>query len=195
LSGPHERQGGRRLGRGLPAVAFAWGFAEAVVFFFVPDVLLTLVACRDLKAALRGALWALAGALAGGFAMYVFGAVAPAAARSLLDAVPGIGPTLLARVDASIEARGLWDLLLGPLRGVPYKIYAVAWGARGGDLAAFLLVSIPARWLRFAATALVAAGLARLFARASGRDPKVEAAAWAALWLAFYVFYFSKLGW
>ena len=40
-------------GRAATLCAFAWGFAEATLFFFVPDVLLTLIACRSLRASLK----------------------------------------------------------------------------------------------------------------------------------------------
>src|SRR4029079_3151630 len=71
-------------------VAFAWGIAEASFFFIVPDLLLTLIACRAFKPALKATLAALSGALVGGVAMYAFGMRAPDEARAFLDYVPAI---------------------------------------------------------------------------------------------------------
>ncbi|GEM_PF-3959884 len=51
---------------GVNRVALAWGFAEATLFFIVPDVWLTLVARERLRTGLIASLYSLAGALAGG---------------------------------------------------------------------------------------------------------------------------------
>ena len=65
-------------------IAGIWGFAEATLFFIVPDVWLTLIAVRrGLVPALAACGWALAGALAGGLAMYAWGVFDSAAARDV----------------------------------------------------------------------------------------------------------------
>ena len=64
-------------GRAAQIVAFAWGFAEATLFFIVPDVPLTGVGCRSLRAGLKAMSAALVGALLGGMLMYNAGAAAP----------------------------------------------------------------------------------------------------------------------
>ena len=51
--------------RAALTLAFAWGFLEATFFFIVPDVLLTLIACRMLRPALKASVAALTGALIG----------------------------------------------------------------------------------------------------------------------------------
>jgi len=166
-------------------LALTWGFAEATFFFIVPDVLLTYLALKEPRTALRASLAALAGALAGGAAMYAWGSQSPDTARVFLIHVPAIHESTLARVDLQLEARGLPALFLGPLGGIPYKIYAVEWGQRHGAMAGFLLTSVPARYLRFLA-AVVVASLLRRFVRAW---------LWATAWVIFYVFYFWRLGW
>jgi len=182
-------------GRAARLVAFAWGFAEATFFFLLPDVFLTALAARNLGAAVRATLAALAGALLGGTVMYAFGHAAPERARALLDAVPAIGPALVASVRAQLAAHGLLALALGPARGTPYKIYAVEWGARGGSLPAFLLVSVPARWLRFLLTTLVAAAAMRVLAPWTGRRAHVELALLGLAWAVVYAAYFAHFGW
>src|SRR6185369_13185894 len=79
-------------------LAFAWGLAEATFFFIVPDVLLTLIACRALKPAIKATIASLAGALAGGAIMYAFGMRNPYCARVFLDNVPAINLTLIKAV-------------------------------------------------------------------------------------------------
>ncbi|MEN3332649.1 MAG: hypothetical protein V7641_2014 [Blastocatellia bacterium] len=182
-------------GRAALTVAFAWGLAEAIFYFIVPDVLLTLIAARSLRSAMKATIAALAGALIGGALVVVFASVSPDAARAFLLHIPGINPHLLERVAGQIDERGLLAVLIGPLKGIPYKIYAVDWGRRGGGLGEFLLISIPARWLRFALAAVVTRIIARLIEPLTGHRASVEITILAAIWIAFYTFYFARFGW
>lgn len=181
--------------RAVLVLAFAWGLAEATFFFIVPDVLLTLIACRALKPALRATVASLAGALAGGTIMYLFGARDAEAARAFLDSVPAIDPALIARVVGQISESGLLSVLIGPLKGIPYKVYAVEWGARGGSFLAFLLISIPARYIRFLLASLAAREIARLIEPLTDHRPAIEISILTIIWVAFYGYYFSHFGW
>lgn len=168
-----------------------WGFAEATFFFLVPDLLLSALAISDWRLALWACLAALAGALAGGALMYRWGRRDPDAARRLLVRVPGIPAGMLDEVRRDVAARGLVALLLGPLSGTPYKLYAVESAALHRSFALFLLVSVPARMLRFL---LVIAVVAWLSARALPALPvEWKYAIWAAAWLAFYLWYFRAM--
>ncbi|MGA9769550.1 MAG: hypothetical protein WBV94_10950 [Blastocatellia bacterium] len=182
-------------GRALLWIAFFWAVAEASFFFIVPDVLLTLIACRAFRPALKATLAALAGALIGGACVYMFGLRSPDDARALLDYVPAINPNLIARVARQIDEHGLISVMTGPLKGIPYKIYAVEWGAQGRSLAAFLLISIPARYTRFILAAVVARLLARLIEPVTKRRASVELLILASIWIVFYGFYFLRFGW
>jgi hypothetical protein len=97
-------------------------------------------------------------------------------------------------VDRQLEATGLLAVLLGPSKGIPYKIYAVEWGARTGDFLAFMLISIPARYIRFFLTALGANLIARVLAPWTGRRTIVEVPLYVFFWVAFYSFYFVRFG-
>ena len=176
-------------------LAFVWGLAEATFFFIVPDVLLTLIACRKLRPALNATLAALAGALAGGAFMYALGTRQPDTARAVLNHVPAITPALLTRVSGQINEGGLFALLLGPLKGIPYKIYAVEWGARRGTFIGFLLISVPARYVRFFLAALAARVIARLIQPLTHHRAVIEFSILIAMWTAFYTFYFARFGW
>jgi membrane protein YqaA with SNARE-associated domain len=176
-------------------VAFAWGIAEASFFFIVPDVLLTLIACRAFKPALKATLAALAGALVGGVLMYAFGMRSPDEARAFLDYVPAINSNLIERVARQINEHGLIAVMIGPLKGIPYKIYAVEWGAQGRSLIGFLLISIPARYIRFFLAAVVARLIARVIEAVTERRTNIEILVIASLWIAFYGFYFLRFGW
>jgi membrane protein YqaA with SNARE-associated domain len=169
----------------LLLIAFAWGFAEATFFFIVPDVCLTFIALASVRTAFEASFSALAGALAGGCAMYVYGHGSQESARSFLNRIPGIKSSLLGSVRLQLQTRGLLAVLRGPLQGIPYKIYAVEWGALRGGFTGFLLASVPARYPRFLLSVLVAASCREY----------VSALGLGVIWLFFYCFYFRKFGW
>jgi membrane protein YqaA with SNARE-associated domain len=166
-------------------LSFAWGLAESTFFFVVPDVGLTFLAIRNYRTALRATVAALAGSLIGGALMYVWALHAPQYAPAFLVHIPGIHTPLVDAVHTQLRDQGLTAMLLGPLRGTPYKIYAVEWGALKGSLAAFLLMSIPTRYVRFLLGVLACAALDRL----------VTPWRLAIFWIVFYVWYFWRFGW
>lgn len=173
---------------GLILAALAWGFAEATLFFIVPDVLLSVVAVWDRDRALRLCLWTLLGALAGGLAMYVWGSRDPASALAWLEGVPAVTPAMIDGVAADLKAYGSGVLFRGPLTGTPYKLYAALTASAGISPALFVLVSIPARLLRFVGVTLLAAWMARrFFSTWSIRRRRVLL---LAVWAVFYLLFF-----
>jgi membrane protein YqaA with SNARE-associated domain len=182
-------------GRIAVVIALSWGLAEATFFFLVPDILLTAAGCRDLRPVLKTTLAALAGALLGGTVMYVLGHSSPDEARSLLERIPAIDRALINSVETQIVQNGLGAVLLGPIKGIPYKIYAVEWGAGGGGLLPFLLISIPARYVRFLLTAVAARVIAQLIEPWTLHKVQIEMLLLAVFWLGFYGIYFVRFGW
>ncbi len=173
-------------------IAGIWGFAEATLFFIVPDVWLTLIAVRrGLMPAFVACGWALAGALAGGLAMYSWGAFDPATARDVLETIPAIDRDMIDGVRSALRDDGVAAVFFGPLQGVPYKIYAVEGSAAGVGLAAFLAVSVPARLLRFVLLAVVANVVSRWVLGRTG--PRLRAGVLLAAWAVFYAIYFSVM--
>ena len=77
--------------------AALWGFAEATLFFLVPDVLLSAIALRRGRLAGVACLVALLGALPGGALLYRWGEREPVAARRALDRLPAISTTTIDR--------------------------------------------------------------------------------------------------
>jgi len=194
--GEDPRERGAAPGeRGIHAWAAAWGLAEGTFFFIVPDVWLSWVALRKPRAARKAALSALAGAMAGGALVHAWARHAGApTTRAWLLRVPAITPEMIAEVEAGLE-RGMHTMVFGPLRGIPYKIYARTAGARGESLGAFLAWSLPARLPRFlllaaATQALTAAGRKLL----GGERPRAEQAIHLLAWGAFYGWYFTHTG-
>ncbi len=167
-----------------------WGFAEATLFFIVPDVLLTYVVLKfGLRKALNLSAVAAAAAVLGGIVMWLWSAADAEAARRAMLMVPAVDPDLLAR--AGREMAGFWplDLVVGAVTGMPYKLYAVEAGARDINLLAFAAMSFAARFIRFALaaglTAVAREGLERL------RQARWSTTVWAAGWLLLYAVYFT----
>ena len=175
----------------LKYLAAAWGLAEATVFFIVPDVLLTLVAMKEGKQATKLCLWALGGALVGGCIMFWWGSHDKESAENLLVRIPAIDHDMLMDIEKQVHEGGAKALFIGPLTGRPYKAYATYSGNGEVNLAIFLLVSIPARILRFLALAWLTTAVSKSFLRKQKNHAKILLL--TAIWLAFYGWYFSVM--
>jgi membrane protein YqaA with SNARE-associated domain len=180
--------------RSAALIAFGWGLAEATLFFIVPDVWIGLLALFSWRAGLRAVVWAVAGALLGGALMYGVGAnIDHDRGARLLDAVPAVSPGIIDQVEEEMRQRGPASMLLGPLQGTPYKLYAWSAGIERQPLGAVLLWTIPARAARFTAVAVVAAlcgWLARRITPRSGWLVVLYLLAWGV----FYAGYFRAHG-
>jgi membrane protein YqaA with SNARE-associated domain len=176
---------------GLKPVAILWGFAEATLFFIVPDVLMSAIALKDLRRALVSCAWALLGALSGGLLMYLWSAADHEAASAVVGRVPAISSELLDEVRQSLSEHGLISVLLGPLFGVPYKTFAINASAAGIPLVAFMLISIPARLIRFVLVTTMVHLIARFLSRywPAARISVVFGIAWVVFYAAYFTFY------
>lgn len=183
----------RRLAR--HGVAFTWGFAEGTFFFIVPDVWLSAIAMNSPRRAVSASFSSLVGAAAGGAVMYMWGRNRHETdTRQTLTSLPAISDAMVTRVEKEMRS-GMSSMVLGPLRGTPYKIYGRTAGMDGESLPAFLAWSIPARLPRFL---LVIAGT--VLARHRGRKvlgrsrPVLEWVLYGAAWVGFYTWFFRNVG-
>lgn len=182
--------------RSSRAIGFSWGFAEATLFFIVPDVWIGWVALTARRAAWAVLAFTLAGALLGGAVLYTVSTTTePETTAALLDGVPTVSRDAIEQVDEEMEEHGPRSVLYGPLRmGTPYKLYARSAGAQNESVLAFLLWSIPGRLERllpFTVAALVVGTLFRTWIAAHRR--RVQAL-YAVAWLAFYAVYVARVG-
>ncbi len=70
------------------ALSAAWGFAEATLFFIVPDVIVTFLAFRyGFRRGWIAAAWAAFGAVIGGIVIYVWAGRDAATVERVLDLV------------------------------------------------------------------------------------------------------------
>lgn len=175
----------------LLLIAFFWGLAEATLFFIVPDVLFTFLALFDPSLAYWSCLFALTGALIGGGLMYQWGKKNFGLAVRIVESLPGISNGLVQREKANLGKKKLWAILLGPLKGVPYKIYAICAPSSDISLSQFLLVSVPARLTRFILSILMTElAFHRLLPKLS---LAIQIAILSGFWLIFYAWYFVKM--
>ena len=136
-------------------IAALWGFAEATVFFIVPDVFTSRLALTHGPArAFLACLFATAGALLGGSLLFALARMSPETAQSLLktfDLIPGISPTLIETAREHVATHGAAALFVSSASGIPYKVCAIQSALGGIPFLAFLAMSVLARTLRFAA--------------------------------------------
>ena len=129
-------------------IAFLWGFAEATLFFFVPDVALSIIALSSVEAGFVASFYALAGALIGGVLMFYWGRADIKRVTHILEKIPAIRPKDIEKVRLDLHKKGFVAILLGPALGIPYKIYA-SFAYEVTSTTVFLLISVPARVIRF----------------------------------------------
>jgi membrane protein YqaA with SNARE-associated domain len=175
---------------GLRLAAAFWAFAEATLFFIVPDVLLSLaVVARGWRAALDASLWATVGALLGGVAMYLWGEADLQGAVTALHLIPAISQGMVAQAQQDLAEQGFIALFRAGVTGVPYKIFAAGAPNAGIDLVPFLLASAAARLGRFLLAVTGAAMINGLLARRLTRRSRL--ALIAGSWVLFYALYWS----
>ena len=130
-----------------------------------------------------------AGAVLAGAVMFTWSAHS-SDARSAVAKVPAVSPAMFDQAARDLDRYGAWGAAEGPVRGIPYKVYAVEAPPRL-RLGTFLLVTIPARlwrlvavWLAFSGTGL----LLRKLHRAS-----LAPAVHALVWIVTYAIYWTTV--
>lgn len=168
-------------------IAFVWGLAEATLFFIIPDVGLSVIALKGVDVGLVACIYALAGALVGGTIMYYLGQANIKTVARVLEKIPAIRHADLEKVRSDLEKSGIKAIFWGPVYGIPYKIYA-AHAHLITSIFMFLLISIPARMVRFALVALTLPYvIEKLLPRAS-LTLQIQAVIF--LWVIIYAVYF-----
>jgi len=143
-------------GLGLLTVAL-WAAGEAVLLPILPEFALVILVVAAPRKALRLALVAAAGSLAGGALMYTL------ATHGITSPAPLTTPLMHTTASAEVAEHGSAALRGQPMSGIPYKVYGLAAGRAHVGLGGFLGESVPARAVRI----LVVAGLAGFFGAAT----------------------------
>ena len=178
---------------GSKALAALWGFAEATLFFIVPDVLLSGLALFSLKRALLASLSAALAATLGGLLVFTCATQFPLETREVFLKVPGISEATFATVDRLLQ-NGLYaGMLEGAFSGVPYKTFAAEAGSRGLSPVAVALLSPAARLPRFVTIVLITFALSKMIG--TRLSHRVKVVVLLVLWSLFYIVYFRAVGW
>lgn len=173
--------------------AFAWGFAEATLFFIVPDVILSLVGLkRGVREGVLASVCAAVGAGLGGAVMCLWSDAVADDARAAVLALPAISENMVEAARASMAEHGwLLATFAGPISSTPYKVYAVLAPDAGAPMPLFALASVAARLPRFVlAAALASLARAWLAPRFSARTLLLL---WAGGWIVFYTVFFAQM--
>lgn len=172
-------------------VAAVWAFADATVFFIVPDIWLTYVGLKHgTFAALLAGLFVTLGGVIGGLALFFFASSEPAEARNILLMLPAVN------AEALQDARALlarWDAIAvvgNPYSLMPFKVLAVEAPAAKVQPLLFGLATFFAYLSRAFLIALIAGFLGWLFRRTFGVRRLVI---WAMLfWAVMYALFFVR---
>lgn len=172
--------------------ACSWGFAEATLFFVIPDVAITWTAAWSPRRALRHLGLALLGAMVGGVLMYAWSSHDADGAQRAVLAVPFVCPTLLHDASDGLDSRGIWSMWRGAFTGIPYKVYAVLAPAHAG-LAVFVLATIPARAARFLVSWGVASVLGGVIRSRTSHARRWISVVFALVWIGTYALYWPSV--
>ena len=178
--------------RSALAIAFLWGMAEATLFFIVPDVYLGFVALFNWRKGLLATALTIIGAIVGGVIMYSLTANNPQGMAELLTRVPLIDVNMVNSIGEQMRVAGLIPLILGPLKGIPYKVYAVQAGAQSLPFLPFLLLTILARLERILPFVLVSAIVGVLFRNFIQQRTRLVIGLYVALWVGIYGIYYLR---
>ena len=140
----------------MDGLAFAWGLAEAVIFFLPVEMLITFLALGNPPRALRAAAFALVGAVLGAGGVYYWGGQDPFSAMNLLAALPGLSPEVMDAAEMALQERGVLAVPAGVFSAGTGKAQAVFAQGLGVSLPAFLAVYAAARALRLLLAGCVA---------------------------------------
>ncbi len=168
-------------------IAFVWGLAEATLFFIVPDVALSVISLKGVDVGLVACLYALAGALTGGTIMFYWGRAEIEKVTHILSRIPAIRQKDIEKVRSDIQIMGIKAILFGPVFGIPYKIYAV-YAHSITTILYFLLISIPARGVRFVLITFMTRYIIDIFWPNAAYMFQILAV--LTLWAFFYTIYF-----
>jgi len=171
-------------------ISFVWALCEATFFFVIPDVWLSFATVEGLKTGFKNILIAVLGALLGGLIMYLWGKNDVQSALVFIAKIPTHSESMILTIEHLIEKNGLMGIFQGPIKGLPYKVFATFYGAHSYSLPLFLLLSIPARAMRFVLTVIVSHIISNYAMKNSSKGKKRLVLLF--LWMIFYSFYLFR---
>ena len=138
-------------------IALAWGFAEATLFFVVPDVWLGFIALFAPFRVPRAFVAVLVGAMAGSLVLWWLAPVLPLLGE-VIAGLPAIGPAAMETARRAVTTEGLPAMVNLPFQGPPLKVYvhaAALAGSSGFELLLFVVLNRIARIVPLVLVAVV----------------------------------------
>jgi hypothetical protein len=172
----------------------AWGFAEAMLFFIVPDVWLGFVALFAPRRMLPTLAAITLGAALGAVGLYLASLAFSDVITSIIVALPGIVPSDLEQVRAELADQGAIAFLNGILVAQPVKLYIHASALDGiglVDVVAFTLLNRTERMLVFGLVMALIGWRARPHI---ARWPYPAALLYVLAWIIFYAGFLVSRG-
>lgn len=169
-------------------IASLWAFAEATFFFLIPDIYLTRIALYNLRKAIYACFFAAFSACIGGSVMYLWAEYYPHPAVEFLTLIPAIFPKLITEVTQSLFPHPFYALFVAPLKGIPYKIYAVLFGMEKISFSLFIGISFIARLCRFLFVTL-AGGIAAALLKPYVSPKKINLIHLMVWWLIYSLYF------
>jgi len=181
--------------------ACIWGLMEALWFFLVPDIWLSLIAVRG---RVRTVAWAtglvVVGAMGGACILYwVLSDTSYAGFHNFWSAFPGFKPKMIEVVRQHLAGDGAQGLIRGPNSGIPYRVYVLEAWKSGIGLVPLLLWTPIARLERIIIAPIAVLALRWGLARSLG---KRVSEAWrerflfvllTLYWIGLYIWYWGTL--
>ena len=169
-----------------------WGFAEAIAFFIIPDVGLSILALVAPRRAVPLFVAAVVGALAGTAVLYAWAMASPAVVESVLLAIPGIGPPMIAAAHEQVsDGSPLSITQFGA--GTPLKVYTYAWATGPQTAPTMLVAALVNRLTRIGPGVAVAAAVGHLAPGLLRRHDRLVLLLYAIGYIVGYVLYFRSL--
>jgi membrane protein YqaA with SNARE-associated domain len=163
-----------------------WGFAEALLFFIVPDVWLGLVALYAPRRMLITLVAIVLGAVAGATVLFLVSLVLGDGFSGVIVALPGITDADLAQARAELAEQGPVAFLNGILQGLPVKVYIHAAALDGIELTQVVFFTLLNRVERLLVFGVVMALLGWLGRPVLRRWPRGCLALYGVTWIIFY---------
>jgi membrane protein YqaA with SNARE-associated domain len=174
------------------SIGFVWGFAEGTAFFIVPDVYLGFVALLHGKRGLWAMISGIIGAMVGGSLMYSLAMRDVSTVNLFLDRIPLINADMISEIANKMQRGGLITMVNGPLRGIPYKVYAVQAGGQALPYLSFLVFTILARLERLLPVTLLAGVFGKRFKNFVEQHTLFVVVMYALLWGIIYILYYLR---
>lgn len=180
----------RRAAGGI-AIAAGWGFAEATLFFIVPDVYVGRVAVRAPRRAIPAWLGAVCGAVLGSVVLHR--AVSSGANPDrLFRSLPGMRKDDLERVRRDVEMDQARAFVAGAVSGLPLKLYVAEAARLDVGLGRTIVLVVLNRAPRIGAVALAMSLIGAIRSRAGPSTGRMIDVAYGLGWVLFYSWYWRR---